>query len=120
MLSCSTAYLSRIERGTAQVSEILIVEISTALNIEKNWFFPNKLGVGPLEIAHVVRSQNRRPLSDMYTRSEAELGFRDELLSSSLSGQCYLMMSPFRNTIVSSPNFNSTSPEITIACCSPS
>ncbi|MBT6894579.1 MAG: helix-turn-helix transcriptional regulator, partial [Rhodobacterales bacterium] len=50
MLSCSTAYLSRIERGTAQVSEILIVEISTALNIEKNWFFPDKLGVGPLEI----------------------------------------------------------------------
>ena len=38
-LSCSTAYLSRIERGTAQISEILIVEISTALNIEKNWFF---------------------------------------------------------------------------------
>jgi len=95
MLSCSTAYLSRIERGTAQVSEILIVEISTALNIEKNWFFPDKLGVGPLEIAHVVRSQNRRPLSDMYTRSEAELGFRDELLSSTLSGQCYLMMSHF-------------------------
>ena len=57
MLSCSTAYLSRIERGTAQVSEILIVEISKALNIEKNWFFPNKLGVGPLEIAPTLNSE---------------------------------------------------------------
>ena len=94
-LSCSTAYLSRIERGTARISELLILEISTALNIDKNWFFPDKLGVGPLEIAHVVRSKNRRPLSGMYTRSEAELGFRDELLSSTLSGQCYLIMSHF-------------------------
>ena len=35
-LSCSTAYLSRIERGTARISELLILEISTALNIDKN------------------------------------------------------------------------------------
>jgi len=38
-LSCSTAYLSRIERGTAQVSEILIVEISTSFKYRKKLVF---------------------------------------------------------------------------------
>ena len=94
-LSCSTAYLSRIERGNARISNTLIKEISAALSVDTNWFFPKQSGNGPLEIAHVVRSRNRRPLSGMYTRSEEELGFRDELLSSTLSGQCYLIMSHF-------------------------
>jgi uncharacterized cupin superfamily protein len=31
----------------------------------------------------------------MYTRSAEELGFEDELLSSTLSGQCYLLLSRF-------------------------
>lgn len=94
-VSCSTAYLSRIELGTARVSDVLLEEISTALNVDIGWFAPIRTGEGPLERTHVVRAENRRQLSDMYTRSEAELGFRDELLSSTLSGQCYLILSRF-------------------------
>lgn len=94
-LSCSTAYLSRIELGSAKVSDVLLQEISAALNVDIRWFSPVRTGEGPLERNHVVRAENRRKLSDMYTRSEAELGFRDELLSSTLSGQCYLILSRF-------------------------
>lgn len=94
-LSCSTAYLSRIELGTARASEALLGEISVALNVPSRWFEPVRSGQGPMERLHVVRAENRRQLSDMYTRSEAELGFHDELLSSTLSGQCYLILSHF-------------------------
>ena len=95
LTSCSAAYLSRIELGTARISVELLNEISKALDVEAQWFFPTVSGEGPLEQRHVVRKKNRRPLSDMYTRTVAELGFEDELLSSSLSGQCYLLLSRF-------------------------
>jgi transcriptional regulator with XRE-family HTH domain len=95
-VSCSTAYLSRIELGSANVSAELLREISTALAVDPNWFFPKQTGDGPLERKHVVRAKNRRALSGMYTRSPEELGFEDELLSSTLSGQCYLILSRFR------------------------
>lgn len=94
-ISCSTAYLSRIERGSARVSDTLIAEISVALQVDPAWFFPIQSGEGPLERRHVVRAENRRPLSGMYTRSAEELGFEDQLLSSTLSGQCYLILSRF-------------------------
>lgn len=94
-ISCSTAYLSRIELGSARISDALLREISAALQVDADWFTPVQSGNGPLERHHVVRAENRRQLSDMYTRSEAELGFRDELLSSTLSGQCYLILSRF-------------------------
>jgi transcriptional regulator with XRE-family HTH domain len=94
-LSCSTAYLSRIERGSAKVSDTLISEISAALQVDPAWFFPVQSGEGPLERRHVVRAENRRPLSGMYTRTAEELGFEDQLLSSTLSGQCYLILSRF-------------------------
>lgn len=94
-LSCSTAYLSRIELGKARVSDALLKEIGRALQVDPAWFLPVQSGDGPLERHHVVRAENRRQLSDMYTRSEAEIGFRDELLSSTLSGQCYLILSRF-------------------------
>lgn len=94
-ISCSMAYLSRIELGSARVSEPLLSEISAALQVDPDWFFPKRSGAGPLEIRHVVRAENRRPLSGMYTRSKEELGFEDELLSSTLSGQCYLILSRF-------------------------
>ncbi|MEO0357428.1 MAG: XRE family transcriptional regulator [Pseudomonadota bacterium] len=95
VVSCSTAYLSRIERGTARVSDTLLAEIGAALSVDPAWFFPTQVGDGALERAHVVRAQNRRKLSGLYTRSTQELGFQDELLSSSLSGQCYLILSRF-------------------------
>jgi len=94
-ISCSSAYLSRIELGSARISAALLHEISIALQVEAEWFFPNICGSGPLEQSHVVRAENRRPLSGMYTRTVEELGFQDELLSSSLSGQCYLLLSRF-------------------------
>ncbi|MDB4222989.1 XRE family transcriptional regulator [Granulosicoccus sp.] len=95
LISCSAAYLSRIELGTARISVELLNEISAALQVEAQWFFPTASGEGPLEQRHVVREANRRPLSEMYTRSVKELGFEDELLSSSLSGECYLLLSRF-------------------------
>ena len=94
-ISCSMAYLSRIELGTARVSKPLINEISKALQVDADWFFPRRSGQGPLEMRHVVRAENRRKLSGMYTRSKEELGFEDELLSSTLSGQSYLILSKF-------------------------
>ena len=94
-LSCSTAYLSRIELGSARVSDQLLQEIGKVLRVDPAWFFPVQSGDGPLERHHIVRAENRRQLSDMYTRSEEEMGFRDELLSSTLSGQCYLLLSRF-------------------------
>lgn len=94
-VSCSVAYLSRIERGSARVSSELLTEISAALAVDTEWFFPLQEGVGPLERQHVVRAGNRRSLSGMYTRSKDELGFEDQLLSSTLSGQCYMILSRF-------------------------
>ncbi|WP_439123250.1 helix-turn-helix domain-containing protein [Marivita sp.] len=94
-VSCSTAYLSRIELGSANVSSELLSEISAALSVDPDWFFPTQSGAGPLERSHVVRAENRRSLSGMYTRTTEELGFEDELLSSTLSGQCYLILSRF-------------------------
>jgi transcriptional regulator with XRE-family HTH domain len=94
-LSCSTAYLSRIELGSARISGALLQEIGKALHVDPEWFAPVQSGEGPLERHHIVRAENRRKLSDMYTRGEEEMGFRDELLSSTLSGDCYLILSRF-------------------------
>lgn len=96
LVSCSTAYLSRIELGSANISDELLAEISAALSVDPDWFFPVQAGDGPLERKHVVRAGNRRVLSGMYTRSTEELGFEDELLSSTLSGGSYLILSKFR------------------------
>lgn len=94
-LSCSTAYLSRIELGSARISGALLQEIGKALHVDPEWFAPVQSGEGPLERQHIVRAENRRKLSDMYTRGEEEMGFCDELLSSTLSGDCYLILSRF-------------------------
>lgn len=94
-IGCSVAYLSRIERGTAKISVDLLTKIGTSLSVDPKWFFPNRPGTGPLERSHVVRADTRRPLSGMYTRGVEELGFEDELLSSTLSGGCYLLLSRF-------------------------
>ena len=94
-VDCSVAYLSRVELGTTRLSVALLQAISKALSVESAWFFPKRTGEGILESTHVVRANNRRPLSDLYTRTSAELGFHDELLPSTLSGKCYLMKSSF-------------------------
>lgn len=94
-VDCSVAYLSRIERGAARISVDLLEQISRALEVDPKWFFPDRGGSGPLERAHIVRADRRRPLSGMYSRSTDELGFEDELLSSSLDGGFYLLISRF-------------------------
>lgn len=94
-VGCSVTYLSRIERGTTKVTVELLNKISQTLSVETAWFFPTISGDGPLERRHVVRSNNRRPLSTMYTRPPSELGFEDELLSSTIDGHCYLLLSRF-------------------------
>lgn len=95
LVGCSVAYLSRIERGTARISVDLLTKVGRALDVDPKWFFPSRGGGGPLERAHVVRSEARRPLSSLYTRSTKELGFEDELLSSTLAGGFYLLLSRF-------------------------
>ena len=95
MAGCSAAYLSRIERGEARISIDLLTAIGNALHVDPKWFFPNRSGQGNLEWTYVVRANARRPLSRLYTRSSQELGFEDELLSSSLAGDCYMMMTRF-------------------------
>ena len=44
-VSCSVAYLSRIERGSARVSSELLTEISAALAVDTEWFFPLEEGL---------------------------------------------------------------------------
>lgn len=95
LAGCSAAYLSRIERGEARISIDLLTTIGDALNVDPKWFFPDRSGEGILERTFVVRAKARRPLSRLYTRSTEELGFEDELLSSSLAGDCYMMLSRF-------------------------
>ena len=63
--------------------------------LTQSGFFPKRSGQGNREKSFVVRSNARRPLSELYTRSTEELGFSDELLSSSLAGDCYMMMTHF-------------------------
>ena len=94
-VGCSVTYLSRIERGTTKVTVELLNKISHTLMVDTAWFFPTISGDGPLERSHVVRANCRRPLSKMYTRTPAELGFEDELLSSTIDGHCYLLLSRF-------------------------
>lgn len=94
-VGCSVTYLSRVERGTTKVTVELLNKISQALSVDADWFFPASAGGGPLERNHVVRADLRRPLSKMYTRPKTELGFEDELLSSTIAGDCYLLLSRF-------------------------
>lgn len=91
----SVAYLSRIERGDTRISVDLLTDIGEALGVDPKWFFPRKSGSGELERSYVVRREARRPMSNLYSRSFDELGFRDGLLSSSLTGQFYLLETRF-------------------------
>lgn len=91
----SVAHLSKIERGSIRLSVDLLSAISEALKVDPKWFFPARTGKGPLERAHVVRAESRRLFSGLYSRPFEELRFRDELLSSSLTGTLYMVVSRF-------------------------
>ena len=91
----SIAYLSRIERGGARASVELLADIGEALNVDPRWLFPTRSGRSFNERTYVVRAAARRSLSDLYTRDVGDLGFVDELLSSSIAGDLYMMISRF-------------------------
>ena len=91
----SVAYLSRIELGEARISVELLTDIGEALDVDPKWFFPSRTGAGHHERNCIVRAGARRPLSNLYTRTSEELGFEDELLSSTIAGQCYMLISRF-------------------------
>ena len=102
----SVAYLSRIERGEARLSEELLHAVGSALNVDPKWFFPRRPSEDTLENNYIVRAADRRPLSQLYTRSADELGFEDTLLSSSLAGNCYMMLTRF-------PPMSEVNPDVT-------
>lgn len=91
----SVANISRIERGETAINADSLNDIGAALNVDPRWFFPSRSGKGELERRYIVRSEARRPMSALYTRQIDELGYKDELLSSTLSGQFYITSSVY-------------------------
>jgi transcriptional regulator with XRE-family HTH domain len=91
----SLSHLSAIERGSSQPSMDVLNAISDALSVTPDWFFARRPGAGPMEQAHVVRSQNRRNLNSLYGQDARELGFSDALLSSSIGGGFYMGVSDY-------------------------
>jgi transcriptional regulator with XRE-family HTH domain len=94
-VDCSVAYLSRIERGSANLSVDLLTRIGEALGVDPKWFFPTRAGESNNEQTYVVRAENRRPFSNLYNHNLDELGYVDELLSSSVAGQFYMTQAHF-------------------------
>ncbi|MBI1386636.1 MAG: helix-turn-helix domain-containing protein [Rhizobiales bacterium] len=86
----SVSHLSAIERGASNPSMDLLHDIATALAVSPDWFFARRPGAGPLERACIVRAQNRRNLNVLYGQSPAELGYTDQLISSSIGGRFYM------------------------------
>lgn len=91
----SLSHLSAIERGSSQPSMDVLSAISDALSVTPDWFFARRPGAGPMEQAHVVRSQNRRNLNSLYGQDVRELGYTDALLSSSIGGDFYMGLSVY-------------------------
>ncbi|MEM8655251.1 MAG: cupin domain-containing protein [Pseudomonadota bacterium] len=86
----SLSHLSAIERGVTNPSVDVLQAIAVALSVTPDWFFARRPGVGPMEQAFVVRAQNRRSLNALYGQGVDELGYTDQLLSSSIGGQFYM------------------------------
>lgn len=86
----SVSHLSAIERGASNPSMDVLAAIAAALNVTMDWFFARRPGMGPMERACVVRNQNRRNLNTLYGQDAPELGYSDQLLSSSIGGAFYM------------------------------
>lgn len=93
--NCSAAYLSRIERGDTRINVELLEKIGLALEVDPKWFFPSRTGSGELERSYIVRTNNRRSMSELYARPFEELEFSDELISSSFAGTFYMVITTF-------------------------
>lgn len=86
----SLSHVSAIERGVSKPSVAVLQALAQALDVTPDWFFARRPGAGPMERAYVVRAQNRRTLNTLYGQDAAELGYTDQLLSSSIGGQFYM------------------------------
>ncbi len=91
----SVSHLSAIERGAVNPSLDKINRLAAALAVPVAWFFTRRPGEGPLERAHVVRSQNRRNLNLLYGETSEESGYTDWLLSSTIGGDFYFGISEY-------------------------
>ena len=86
----SVSHLSAIERGAANASLSKVARIAEALGVSADWFFAKRAGAGPMERAYVVRAANRRNLNSLYQQTAQEIGYTDNLLSSSIGGRFYM------------------------------
>ncbi len=86
----SVSHLSAIERATTNPSLDVVHKVARALDIDPDWFFARRPGVGPMERAYVVRRRNRRDLNTLYREDKEQIGLSDELLSSSIGGSLLL------------------------------
>lgn len=86
----SLSHVSAVERGDSKPSVDVLQAIANALDVTPDWFFARRPGAGPMEQAYVVRAQNRRNLNTLNGQDVVELGYTDQLLSSSIGGQFYM------------------------------
>ncbi len=86
----SRSHLSAIERGASQPSMDVLRNIADALSVTPDWFFARRPGAGPMEQACVVRAQNRRNLNSLYGENAQDVGYTDNLLSSTIGGDFYM------------------------------
>ena len=91
----SVSHISAIERGTVNATFDKIARIADALSVPANWFFIQRPGKGPLERAHVVRTQNRRNLNLLYQKGPKDAGYSDWLLSSTIGGNFYMGLTEY-------------------------
>jgi len=91
----SLSHLSAIERGASNPSMDVLSAIAAALEVTPDWFFARRSGQGPMEQAFVVRARNRRDLNTLYGQSAHELGYSDDLLSSSIGGAFYMGLATY-------------------------
>ena len=86
----SLSHLSAIERGNSNPSMDVLHAIADALCVSTDWFFARRPGKGPMERAYIVRAPNRRNLNSLYQQTALEIGYTDNLLSSSIGGRFYM------------------------------
>jgi len=85
----SIGNISEIERGKTAVTIPVLEDISTALEVNINWFFHGQAAAPENERAHIVRKSNRRILQ------MKNVGLTEELLSPNLSGTLEYLLTTY-------------------------
>ncbi|OUR80025.1 hypothetical protein A9Q83_02325 [Alphaproteobacteria bacterium 46_93_T64] len=85
----STGNISEIERGKTAVTIPVLEEISSALDVEINWFFQGQATAPKSERQYIVRKDNRRVLQ------MKNVGLTEELLSPNLSGTLEFLLTTY-------------------------